>query len=97
MGRGGAKAGKDDRAFLYRGISSRPFKRQFSLADYMQVRGASFDNGLLKIDLVREVPEAMKPRRIPIQGAAANNDIAKRGADADAPSEVKILRRPPEV
>jgi molecular chaperone IbpA len=72
----GAKPQKDDSNFLYRGISSRPFKRQFNLADYVQVRGASFDNGLLRIELVREIPEAMKPRRIPV-GGIATNDTAK--------------------
>ena len=49
------------------------FKRQFSLADYVQVKGAAFDNGLLKIELLREIPEAMKPRRIAINGASAGN------------------------
>src|SRR5438445_11672504 len=55
----GTKVEKAEREFLYRGISTRQFKRQFSLADYVQVSGASFDNGLLKVELVREVPEAM--------------------------------------
>ena len=62
----GRKAEKPQREFLYRGISSRPFKRRFNLADYVQVKSAAFDNGLLLIELVRELPEAMKPRRIPI-------------------------------
>lgn len=53
-------------AFLYRGIAGRSFKRQFQLADHLQVVGAALDNGLLVVDLVREVPEAMKPRQIPI-------------------------------
>jgi molecular chaperone IbpA len=61
------------REYLYRGISSRPFKRQFSLADYVQVTGATFDNGLLRIELVREIPEAMKPRKIDISGAMPSN------------------------
>ena len=69
----GSKQDKDECAFLYRGISGRPFKRQFSLADYVQVRGAAFDNGLLKIELVRELPETMKPRRIQINGATGTN------------------------
>src|ERR1700733_3857775 len=69
----GDKAEKADREFLYRGISTRQFKRQFSLADYVQVKGASFDNGLLQIELVREIPEAMKPRRISIEGSSASN------------------------
>ena len=72
----GGKAEKPERNFLYHGISTRPFKRQFNLADYVQVKGASFDNGLLKIELVREVPEAMKPRRVAISGAPAN-DVGK--------------------
>jgi molecular chaperone IbpA len=69
----GGKADKAEREFLYRGISTRAFKRQFSLADYVQVTGASFDNGLLRIELVREIPEAMKPRRIAINGSPADN------------------------
>jgi molecular chaperone IbpA len=65
---------KDDQAdhqYLYQGISGRPFRRQFSLADYVQVKGATFKNGLLRIDLVREVPQAMKPRRIAIKSGNA--------------------------
>ena len=54
----GGKTEKAEREFLYRGILSRHFKRQFNLADYVQVKNASFDNGLLKIELVREIPEA---------------------------------------
>ncbi len=69
----GNKAQKGEREFLYRGISTRSFKRQYNLADYVQVKSAAFDNGLLKIELVREVPEAMKPRRIAINGAPASN------------------------
>jgi molecular chaperone IbpA len=68
---GAKKIGNDEREYLYRGISSRPFKRQFNLADYVQVRGASFDSGLLRIELVREIPEAMKPRRIAINGQSS--------------------------
>jgi len=64
----GNKPEKAEREFLYRGISTRHFKRQFNLADYVQVKDASFDNGLLQIELVREIPEAMKPRRIAING-----------------------------
>jgi molecular chaperone IbpA len=67
----GTKAEKPDGEYLYRGISTRAFKRQFNLADYVQVKNASFDNGLLKIELFREIPEAMKPRRIAINGATS--------------------------
>src|SRR6185503_12592298 len=69
----GNKSEKTEREFMYQGISSRRFKRQFNLADYVQVKGAAFDNGLLKIELVRELPEAMKPRRISIAGSPASN------------------------
>jgi molecular chaperone IbpA len=65
----GKKPEKAEREFLYRGISTRAFKRQFNLADYVQVKNASFDNGLLMIELVREIPEAIKPRRIAINGS----------------------------
>ena len=51
---------------LYQGIAARAFERSFQLADYVQVKGASLENGLLHVDLVREIPEAMKPRAIPI-------------------------------
>jgi molecular chaperone IbpA len=68
----GRKADKEQRDYIHQGISARHFKRQFNLADYVQVKAAQFDNGLLRIELVREVPEAMKPRSIPINAAAAS-------------------------
>jgi len=58
-------------AFLYRGIAGRSFKRQFQLADHVVVKSAHLHNGLLVVDLKRELPEAMKPRRIPIATSAA--------------------------
>ncbi|MCP1768617.1 MULTISPECIES: Hsp20 family protein [Bradyrhizobium] len=63
----GNKPDNAERNFIHRGITTRNFKRKFNLADYVQVKSASFENGLLKVDLVREIPEAMKPRRIAIQ------------------------------
>jgi molecular chaperone IbpA len=71
----GRKAEKDQHEYLYQGISARPFKRQFNLADHVQVKNATFDNGLLRIELFREVPEAMKPRRIPIGGSGPTKVI----------------------
>ncbi|MBT9288917.1 Hsp20 family protein [Prosthecodimorpha staleyi] len=65
---------KDDaggKELLYRGIASRAFERRFQLADYVVVKGASLENGLLHIDLVREIPEAMKARQIPIAAGAS--------------------------
>jgi molecular chaperone IbpA len=76
----GRKAEKADHAYLYQGISSRPFKRVFNLAEYVQVKNASFENGLLKIALVREVPEAMKPRQIPIDAGNDNQKIEHKQA-----------------
>ena len=51
---------------LYQGIAARAFERVFQLADFVQVKGAALENGLLHVDLVREIPEAKKPRSIPI-------------------------------
>lgn len=78
----GNKPEKAERQFIYRGISTRHFKRQFNLADYVQVKDASFDNGLLKIELVREIPEAMKPRRIAINGASTSDNVHQIEAKA---------------
>lgn len=76
----GSKSQKTETDFLYQGISARPFRRVFSLADYVQVKGASFENGLLKIDLLREIPEAMKPRRIAINGVNKPTTIDQKKA-----------------
>ena len=67
----GHKAEKDEKSFLHRGMSTRSFKRQFTLADHVEVKGAHFENSLLVIELQREIPEAMKPRRIAITGASS--------------------------
>jgi molecular chaperone IbpA len=71
----GRKAERAEHQYLYQGISARPFRRVFNLADFVEVKGASFERGLLKIDLVREVPEAMKPRRIAINAGNDNKQI----------------------
>ncbi|MEJ6397418.1 Hsp20 family protein [Yoonia sp. 208BN28-4] len=71
-----AKKADDDtaeRTFLHRGIATRAFERRFTLADHVKVTGASHANGMLHIDLVREVPEALKPRRIAISSAKDKN------------------------
>lgn len=61
----------EKREVLHQGIAARAFERRFQLADYVQVTGASLENGLLHIDLVREIPEAKKPRQIAIGGSKA--------------------------
>lgn len=68
----GRKAADDDqRTYLHRGIATRAFERKFTLADHVQITGASHVDGMLNIELVREIPEALKPRRIEISKPAA--------------------------
>ena len=69
----GRRTSKETQGLLYQGISSRSFKRTFSLADHVMVKAASLENGLLKVELLREIPEAMKPRKIAI-GQSSSND-----------------------
>ena len=72
---------EDDRDVLYRGIASRAFERRFQLADYVEVKGANLVNGLLHVDLVREIPEAMKPRTIAIGNGKAKSNGKVREID----------------
>lgn len=67
-GRKAANDGGDDRRFLHRGLAERDFERRFQLADYVVVTEARLENGLLQIGLERQLPEALKPRTIPIAG-----------------------------
>lgn len=76
----GSKPEATAREYLYHGIASRPFRRVFSLADHVKVKEASFKDGLLIVDLVREVPESMKPRRISILGAESSPQIEQKKA-----------------
>jgi molecular chaperone IbpA len=75
--RGSKETGANDekRDVLYRGIAARAFERRFQLADHVVVTGAASENGLLHIDLVREVPEAQKPRTVAINGVKAAKSI----------------------
>lgn len=68
--------------FLYRGIAARSFERRFQLADHVIVQGARLENGLLHIDLVREIPETLKSRRIPIVEAASGASLGASPASA---------------
>jgi len=65
---------------LYQGIAARAFERRFQLADHVQVTGASLVNGLLHVDLVREIPEAKKPRQIPIGNAKPKAEVLEAKA-----------------
>ena len=69
------KEEKKDTEVLYQGIAARAFERVFQLADHVLVRGAALENGLLHVDLVREVPEAKKPRQIPIGNGSAKSTV----------------------
>ncbi|MBL6427094.1 MULTISPECIES: Hsp20 family protein [Maritimibacter] len=69
----------EQKTYLHRGIATRAFERRFHLADHVRVTGAVHENGMLHVDLVREVPEALKPRRIEIAKA---NDIEAKAIEA---------------
>ncbi len=79
-GRAAEEQKAEDRTFLHRGIAKRAFERRCQLADVIKVTGATFENGLLNIDLVREVPEHKKPRKVEIGGAAAAIEGEKAAA-----------------
>ena len=78
------KADEDGvRSYLHRGIATRAFERKFQLADHIRVTGAAHENGMLHIDLVREVPEALKPRRIEI---AKSDSVSVKAVEAPEPT-----------
>lgn len=72
----------DGRTFLYQGIAGRSFERRFQLAEHVEVTGASLQNGLLNVELKREIPEAMKPRKISINGGGRENVKILKGSNA---------------
>lgn len=77
---GKARADDEGAVFLHRGIAGRSFVRHFQLADHIRIAGAELKNGLLHVDLAREIPEAMKPRKIAIQSASAQGDAPRQAA-----------------
>jgi molecular chaperone IbpA len=76
--------GKEGSEVLYRGIAARAFERIFQLADFVVVKNASLENGLLHVDLVREIPEAKKPRSIPISTSAPAAQVVDGSAEKAA-------------
>ncbi|HLZ79609.1 MAG TPA: Hsp20 family protein [Sphingomonas sp.] len=74
IGKAEPRADESERQFLHRGIAKRAFERRFQLADTIKVTGAGYADGLLNIELKREVPEHKKPRRIAIDGEASEGD-----------------------
>ncbi len=81
----GNKATSDDRRYLYQGIANHTFERRFNLADYVEVTGANLANGLLTINLVKEVPEAMKPKTIAIN--EIDGEVLEHRAEEEAGSQ----------
>lgn len=78
-----AEASEEAKAFLHRGIATRAFERRFHLADHVQVQGAIHENGMLHIDLKREIPEALKPRQIAIARPQSAVAVQKDVVDAE--------------
>jgi len=78
---GKTKKDAENGQYLYRGIAGRAFERRFQLADHIKVTGANLANGLLNVDLVREIPEAMKPRTIKIAAAAPSQTIEHKQSE----------------
>jgi molecular chaperone IbpA len=74
---GQKKGSEEGKQYLHRGIATRAFKQTFNLADHVKVTGASLDNGLLTVALMREVPEALKPRRIEIASGHGGKSIGQ--------------------
>jgi len=78
--RGETKGDDKEKTFLHRGIATRTFERRFQLADHVEVTGADLENGLLHVDLKRELPEAMKPRTIAIGESAEQQKVIENAA-----------------
>lgn len=80
----GERSAEPEGEYLHRGIATRPFQRRFELAEHVQVVGARLADGLLSIELKREIPEAMKPRRIDIESGAGAKDSVRQLLDQAA-------------
>jgi molecular chaperone IbpA len=84
------RKGEDDRGqYIHRGIATRAFERRFALGDYVQVRNADLRDGLLSIELVREIPEAMKPRKVEIGGGSGQSTIEGQRSENDNKSDAQ--------
>lgn len=80
---------EEEKRYLHQGIAARNFERKFQLEDHVKVLGAELKDGLLHIDLVREIPEAMKPRKIAISGADTEPRLEKATDDQETQSDVQ--------
>ncbi|HEY0112422.1 MAG TPA: Hsp20 family protein [Allosphingosinicella sp.] len=79
----GRKNSENDGRYIHRGIANRAFERRFGLADFVQVKSAELKDGMLSIDLVREIPEAMKPRKIEIGGSSSATQVSDQRSEND--------------
>lgn len=80
---------EEGRTYLHRGIATRAFERRFQLADHVKVTGATHVDGMLHVDLVREIPEALRPRRIEISRARAGDETKLVEGQSERQSDVK--------
>jgi molecular chaperone IbpA len=83
----GRKEDRGEHGYVHRGIAARSFERRFVLGDYVQVRNAELRDGLLSIDLVREIPEEMKPRKIAIEGAKPQSQLGDQRGGEDVANQ----------
>ncbi len=83
----GQKSDDNGNDYVHRGIANRSFERRFALADHIQVNGADLKDGMLSIELVREIPEAMKPRKIEIGGTQPKHDRIEATATEEKETE----------
>src|SRR3954468_7329336 len=83
-GRKGEETEQSGNDYIYRGIANRSFERRFALADHIQVKGADLKDGLLSIELVRAIPEAMRPKRISMGGSERSNERSRIGGGGEA-------------
>jgi len=90
-GRKSEESEGSSRDYVYRGIANRSFERRFALADHIQVRGADLQDGMLKIELVREIPEAMKPRKISVGGGAQAQGKERPAFGKDEPASKQTV------
>lgn len=81
------ESGENGSNYVYRGIANRSFERRFALADHIQVKGADMKDGLLSIELIREIPEAMKPRKIDIGTNSDKSGKLESGQTVDAKAD----------
>lgn len=83
----GKKRNEDQSNFIHRGIATRSFERRFTLADHIKVTSADLKDGLLSVELVREIPEAMKPRKIDIGGVSDDGTAIRSGGEQPASTQ----------